>query len=98
MGLLSFSLVMLVGCGADVAAACEGYVDEINTCYADYSASSGVDMSAAMLSTDDCADTYTGKNDAETAAYFDCLAGVYAETDCADPNAYAALDWSACGG
>jgi hypothetical protein len=94
--MLSFFFGLLYGCGADVVASCEAYAEAVNTCYADYSGVSGVDLSASMIADDYCVTQYEGQLSAESAAWFDCLAGVYAGTDCSDTRAYSEIDWSAC--
>ncbi|MSP54750.1 MAG: hypothetical protein EXR69_03960 [Myxococcales bacterium] len=86
----------LAGCGVDVQAACENYIEAYSVCASE--AYAITDGSMDLDATSTCA-VYDGqKGDAASASadYLQCLADAYTEGDCSSAEAYAAIDISGC--
>lgn len=90
-----FAALLLTGCGADVAGACENYIAAANACNEDYATAAGVDP--ATLTVDDAfCDAYADLKDQESVDYLDCLGAAYDAVDCSTVEGYSALDISGC--
>lgn len=80
----------LLGCGADVAGACQNYFDAYEACVVEYVEANGGDASAYELGDTYCDDTYGSIKDKESADYLNCLADVYAAADCSTTDGWTA--------
>lgn len=80
----------LTACGADVAGACENYIESIESCTVEYAEAAGVDSADLLLDDAFCDDTYGDLKDQESADYLNCLADVYDAADCSTADGYAA--------
>lgn len=75
--------------GGTSVASCTAYVEAINACYADAGvAGSDFDADSTCSGVDVAGGAYSD--------YYDCLAAIYADADCADLAAFGAIDTSTC--
>ena len=92
LGALGLSAALsLTACGADVADACENYVESVESCTVEYADAAGVESDDLLLDDAICEDTYGDLKDRETAGYLNCLADVYDAADCSTADGYAAV-------
>ena len=88
---LSVTALSLSACGADVADACENYVESVESCTLEYADAAGVESDDLLLDDAICVDTYGDLKDRETVDYLNCLADAYDAADCSTADGYAAV-------
>ena len=88
---LSLTALSLTACGADVADACENYVESVESCTLEYADAAGVESDDLLLDDAICVDTYGDLKDRETVDYLNCLADAYDAADCSTADGYAAV-------
>ena len=93
----TLTLMTLTACGADVEAACDGYISSVTDCINEAYADDEDTKASTIAAFDGTCDAYDGIKEQSTADYLDCLNTAYADADCSTPESYSStLDISGC--